>query len=120
DFRSAGTNTFTWASNLYSLYAKTWGAGGGGFSASIGGTTRTSVGGGGGFSGAALNKISATSLPGTSLDVVVGGAGTGSLTYTSGTPGYGNGAGGGGASGVRLASSTVGLVAGGGGGGSFS
>ncbi len=110
DFRTnAQSSTFTFVSNLYSVYAKLWGGGGGGYSSG-----NASTGGGGGYAAGALGSINGTSITGQSLDVIVGGGGTGSTTLL-------NGAGGGGASAIRLTSGTVpGLVAGGGGGASLS
>ncbi len=110
DFRSnAQSSTFTFAANLYNVYAKLWGGGGGGYSSGS-----ASTGGGGGFSAGALRSINATTIHGQNVDVIVGSGGTGSTTLL-------NGAGGGGASAIRLTSGTVpGLVAGGGGGASLS
>jgi type II secretory pathway pseudopilin PulG len=131
DFRSSGQSvtdgSYSFPSNLYSVFAKVWGGGGGGFSTTnltgIGctGDVCASAGGGGGYTSGMLTQIGTTVIPGAALDVIVGSGGTGSTTYAAGSPGYGNGAGGGGASAISLHSGTVpGLVAGGGGGASFS
>ena len=117
DFRTSAqstsgtTRTLTVPGSLLSLYAKVWGAGGGGYNA-----TNTSVGGGGGYSGGVVSAINGTSISNTQLSVFVGGAGT-----TSTTANFGGG--GGGASGVLLYHATnviPGLIAGGGGGASYS
>lgn len=94
--------------NIPALYVKAWGGGGGAYDVG----SDESVGGSAGFSAARVEAINSTRIGGSQLDVVVGGAGTGSANSA-------RGAGGGGASGIMIGSN-LGLVAGGGGGASFS
>jgi hypothetical protein len=116
DFRtssaSGASSNFAVPSNLTGIFAKVWGAGGGGYDP--GGTTDDTTAGAGGFSAGFVQSINATAISGQLIDVYVGGFGAGSSsTNTAG--------GGGGGSGIYLtAGNHAGLVAGGGGGASYS
>jgi len=106
------TAPITVPSNLIGLYAKVWGAGGGGFDTATDGNDTGA--GSGGYSAGFLQSIDSTAIPGEQLDLYIGGFGS---RNTSVNMGGGGGAG----SGIYLHSGTVaGLVAGGGGGASFS
>jgi len=115
DFRTSSANgleeDITVPTNLAAIYAKVWGAGGGGFDNT---TANDDTGGGsGGFSEGLIQSIDGSAVAGAVLDVYVGGFGTGSTTIGS--------AGGGGAgSGIYTVGGDPGLVAGGGGGASRS
>ena len=115
DFRTASasgsTSNFTIPSNLTAVYAKVWGAGGGGYDAT---TAANETGGGsGGFSEGLIQSINGTSVAGLTVNVYAGGYGTGGTANDK--------AGGGGAgSGIFTALGNAGLVAGGGGGATYS
>ncbi len=126
DFRIATTDgadgavsTLAVPSNLLSVYAKAWGAGGGGYDDG----SNQSAGGSGGFSEGRLSSINngTTNVPlydinsnGTErLKVYVGGFGAGSTDVK-------NGGGGGAGSGIFDSTNHVAIIAGGGGGASFS
>jgi len=117
DFRataSTGVDTdFTVPDNLASIYAKVWGAGGGGFNPT--GTTSDTAGGAGGFSQGRVQQVGSplVNVAGQLVDIYVGGYGTGSTdTNAAG--------GGGGGSGLYTTGGVAAVVAGGGGGGSYS
>ncbi len=122
DFRVAtasgaagAVSTLTVPSNLLSVYAKVWGAGGGGYESGA----NQSAGGSGGYSAGKISSIASMALyninsnGATRLKVYVGGYGTGSTTAKAG-------AGGGAGSGIYDSSNNIGIAAGGGGGASFS
>ena len=116
DFRdstAAGLVTSaTIPSNLRLVYAKVWGAGGGGWDRSNN-NRNESVGGSGGFSQGLIESINAVSIAGQSVNIYYGGFGTGSFTNNPNDRGGGGGAG----AGIYNSLNTVaGLVAGGGGG----
>ena len=115
DFRtssaSGSTSSFTIPSNLSAIFAKSWGAGGGGYDPT--GTSNDTTAGSGGFSQGLIQSINATAVAGLSVNVYAGGYGTGSAVRAAG----GGGAAG---SGVFTSLGVAGLVAGGGGGASSS
>jgi len=116
DFRTSSASgleeDITVPTNLAEIYAKAWGAGGGGYDST--GTPADDTGGGsGGFSEGLIQSIDGSAVAGAVLDIYVGGYGTGSTTV--GTAG-----GGGAGSGIYTVGGDPGLVAGGGGGASRS
>jgi len=115
DFRTSSTSgltsSLTIPNNLVGVYAKVWGAGGGGYDNT--GFTYDTGAGSGGFSQGLMQSINGTSIAGQLLDVYVGGGGTGNSDNA-------HGAGGGGGSGIYTTGGNAGLVAGGGGGASYS
>ena len=108
-------STLTVPSNLLSVYAKVWGAGGGGYEVG----SNQSPGGSAGYSAGKIFSINSVPLyelnsnGSARLKVYVGGYGTGSTTVKSG-------GGGGAGSGIFDSSNHVAITAGGGGGASFS
>lgn len=113
DFRTSSASglasTLTIPSDLYEIYAKVWGAGGGAYDVG----TNERGGGAGGFSSGTIRTIGGVAISGATLDVLVGGYGAGSISTN-------NGAGGGGGSGIFSIADVAGLAAGGGGGASYS
>jgi hypothetical protein len=108
----------TLPSNLYSIGAKIWGAGGGGYDQSSASTPYQSPGGPGGFTQGLLKSINGSPVYGAQIDLYAGGGGDGATGSSNSTEGAGGGAG----SGIfKYATVPVPvLVAGGGGGGSYS
>lgn len=113
DFRVAAAaglaSTLNIPSNLYEIYVKAWAGGGGAYD--VGSDERG--GGAAGFSTGTIRSINSSAISGQTLDVLVGGYGTGSTSTN-------NGAGGGGGSGVFTIADNAGIIAGGGGGASYS
>ena len=112
-YDSSGSNAaITVPANLLGIYAKVWGAGGGGFDVTTNGSDTGA--GSGGYSGGFIQSINSTAISGQQLDLYIGGYGS---RATSINMGGGGGAG----SAIYLHSGTVAaLAAGGGGGASFS
>ncbi len=109
DFRSVGTQSINIPNSLQSVYAKVWGAGGGGYDVG----SNESAGGSAGFSAGLIENIGGTPIAGATVDIAIGGFGVGSTSTA-------NGGGGGAASGIMLPASTSALTAGGGGGAGYS
>ena len=110
-FTTPGSSTFTVPACVRSITVKAWGAGAGG-----GGGGTVSLGGDGGGAGFAQATLSVT--PGETLDIHVGGAGSGGA-FSGGGGGTtsGGGGGGGGRSEVSRSGTSLTIAAGGGGGG---
>ena len=95
DFRdstaSGLSTTVTVPTNLLTIYAKAWGAGGGGYDAS--GTSHDSVGASGGFSQGLIQYINgvANTVSGMTVRVYVGGLGSGSTGVANSLIGGGGG-----------------------------
>ena len=89
DFRTPSAaglaESVTIPASLLSVYAKVWGAGGGGYD-----TNDDSAGGSGGFSEGSIESINAITIAGQSVNIYAGGFGTGS---TQSDDGAGGGAG---------------------------
>ena len=107
-YTTAGTNSYTVPSGVYSVTVKAWGAGGGGGAGAVG--VSGAAGGGGGYVSSTI-----TTTPGETLTIGVGGGGGGG--QRGGAGGGQGGGGGGGYSGVTRSSTPLLIAAGGAGGG---
>lgn len=106
-YNTQGSASLTIPTGVTSITVKGWGAGGGG------GAGDTSTGGAGGAGGYLNETIAVT--PGETLDVYIGGGGTGGSYNT--TRGAGEGGSGGGYTSLYRGSTLLAIIAGGGGGG---